>query len=601
MNAARYRLRARLETGELAELFKAKRDDGFNVVIKLFHPNTTDLRYARALAEVSRALTELEQPGLLHVVDIGLIQGRLAVVREDMAGSSLGEVLQRLNTREVTLAPSLALSLAVELLQTVGMVHEAGVVHGSITPGNVALARTGHVVIHDFGALDALLAVPALKKSFAPKGRAIYRAPELGVGEAASVHSDVYSIGSLLYELLTLKGASVGKDAGVRTRSEKVLPPSHVDRRLNSRLDAVVMRAIESTPQRRYRTCGEFQSAIRGFLASSGGMPSRSDAAAFLTELFPKDPSGSLGGPLPLQEEFSLTEVSGVDLPPVERSLVVESRRPYTTVETDMTAARAAEAPDAETQDSYPPELSYDGGGAAPAWDAPAAAAPSPRRAKVTSAPVKVKLVEDFSGSAAAGPDVRAMRNAPPTRSSLEVPPSAAPAAAPQTATDHPLAQPQADTHERPPQGRRRKVLFAGLVAVFAGLVALIVVLQLTLRSAPAKPPAPVSAPLMVTAREVKTEPADHEAPGFVPSGDSGYLTILSDEPALISIDGVRLSRRTPLTRYPVSPGTRKILLESVATKERREFSLMVERGQLRTVEERFGAAHPETRKVERR
>ncbi len=629
MTAARYRLRNRLEAGELAELFKARRDDGADVVIKLFHEKTTDLRYARALANTSRALAELEAPGLLHVTDIGLAHGRLAVVREGANVHSLGDALQRLNTRDVVLPPTLALALVIDLLKTVGQVHEEGVVHGSITPGNVALARNGQVVIYDFGALEALLAVPAFKKSFAPKGRASYRAPELGVGEAASIHSDVYSVGSLLYELLTLKEAVTTKDGAVRTRAEKVVPPSRIDRRLNTRLDAVVMRAIEATPQRRYKSCREFESAIREFLATAGGMPSRADASGFVAELFPKDASQlqNAGAGLPWTEEFRLSEVSGVELPAVERSIVVDARKPYTTGENLMAVPAPKWKPeegDGITEDSNPPEVGFEP--PVPArreidapttdWDAPVASAPVKRPTKSTGGgKVKVKLVEDFSALSPReeeAPDVRALRNAPPTRAGMEAPPAPAPApVAPKTETNYPMVKDAPGHRPRPMDSkergafkalllRRRKLILTVVTLVALMLVGAIATLQISLRTLPPlKPDQPMQQlPVPEPARAVKSEPVERDTPGnFVASADSGYLTVLSDEPAVVYIDGVKLSRRTPLTRYPVTPGTRKIALESVATKERREFSLLIQKGQLRTVEERFATA----KRLERR
>ena len=144
-----YRLLGRLETGELAELYRAERDLDQKVVIKLFHPRTSEVAYAQAVAETARLLNNVTHPGVAHVLDIGLVNHRLAVVREDTGRFNLGTALQRLNTKEVLLAPALALTWVIELLELVHQAHEAGVVHGALTPGNVMLTPEGRPAVCD--------------------------------------------------------------------------------------------------------------------------------------------------------------------------------------------------------------------------------------------------------------------------------------------------------------------------------------------------------------------------------------------------------------------------------------------------------------------
>ena len=136
-----YRLTGRTETGDLAELYEALLLPTIPVAVKLFLPRTSDPAYARELAETVRRLQPVRHPGLLHVVDLGFVRQRLAVVREDVDGFTLGVALQRLNTKEVLLPPTVALSIVIQLLDAVQLAHDAGVVHGALTPGNLLLAR----------------------------------------------------------------------------------------------------------------------------------------------------------------------------------------------------------------------------------------------------------------------------------------------------------------------------------------------------------------------------------------------------------------------------------------------------------------------------
>ncbi|MBM4380740.1 MAG: serine/threonine protein kinase, partial [Deltaproteobacteria bacterium] len=281
-----YRLTGRLEQGELAELYKAEREDGSQVIIKLFHPRTSDAAYAQALAQTGQVLNPLAHAGVVHFLELGMVGGRLALVREYVDGFTLGVALQRLATKEVVLPPAVALHLIIGLLEIVQRAHDAGLVHGAITPGNVLLSYEGHPWLCDFGALQALEASPALR-SLAGRGRGTYRAPEVNKGEPPTVESDVYSLGALAYELLTLKELNPGK--GMSTRREAIQPPSRVDRRINGRVDPIIMRSVEMLPTRRYRSCAELTAALRNFLSVAGGMPSREDVARFVGELFPNE------------------------------------------------------------------------------------------------------------------------------------------------------------------------------------------------------------------------------------------------------------------------------------------------------------------------
>lgn len=323
---ASYRLTGRIETGDLAELYKASEDSGGDVVVKLFHPKTSDPAYARVLAETSRVLNPLHHAGIVHTVDIGFVKQRLAVVRENVDGHTLGIALQRLNTKEVILPSALAIYLIIQLLEMVQKAHDAGVIHGAITPGNLLLSREGSPGLCDFGALKALMAVPELKRGFATRGRSAYRAPEVGRGEEPTAASDVYSLGAIAYELLTLREAVVAT-GNLSTRSGGLPPPSRLDRRINSRLDPIILRALEPFPNRRFRSAADFAGALRNFFSSHGGMPGHEDMRRFVRDLVPNEVNLSTLGPVPFSEPFTLTPVSGAEIAhvraePLELSVV---------------------------------------------------------------------------------------------------------------------------------------------------------------------------------------------------------------------------------------------------------------------------------------
>lgn len=618
-----YRLIGRLEQGELADLFRAEQD-ARPVVVKLFHPKTTDAAYARAVVETAHRLQRVTRAGIAHVLEVGLVKGRLAIAREDVGRYPLGLVLQRLNTREVLLPPTLALTMMLELLDLVGEVNDAGVAHGALTPGNVLLDDDGRVGVSDFSTLTALNASPALRKAFAARGRSSYRAPE-AVSEP-TVAADVYALGAIAYELLTLREASLGK-SGVSTRADRLPPPSRLVRRLNARVDPVIMRALEPTPSRRYRTCGDFAAALRDFLSSQGGVAGREDLRKFVSELFPNEVQLNLLGPVPFDERFSLEDIAGVptldDAPDA-----AEERRSFSGGAVDDRTPTSDGLP-VFTLDDAPPGATGEvktvpEGSAAVAapevaataprltWDAPAAelpAAPSDTAPSQAGAVDKrVRVVEDF----APGPTPSAP---PEPRSAKRQEPKAAKTIMTFVVPFKREGDPEIpDLEKMRLRGRRqaRIVAFIATVILFSVVTGLAVGWyqstpdpKATLLSylpdpierevAPNNrpPPPTIGKPLKLPdfdkqhpdkafdPKALDDKPAEKPPevkvvkpkttalpPGCyqAPKGGTGYLAVSAGRSVRVEIDGQKICGA--VTKVPVEPGSRKVRIVDTKTKQ---------------------------------
>lgn len=652
----RYQLIGRLESGELAELYKAMRDDGTPVTLKLFHPRTSDAAYAQVLAETARVLNPLAEEGVVHFLDQGMVQGRLGLVREYVDGVTLGVALQRLATKEVLLPPAVALHLVIHLLDVVQRAHDAGLVHGAITPGNVLLGFDGRGYLCDFGALRALQAAPALR-AMAGRGRGTYRAPEVGRGEEPTVESDIFSLGAIAYELLSLKELSPGK--GMSVRREAIPPPSRLDRRINARIDPIIMRAVELVPARRYRACSEMSHALRNFLSASGGMPNREDVVKFVGELFPNEVRVETLGPVPFDAPFDLEPVSGASLPALPALDEVRPSgihvRPSFTLEQPVVRHEGLVG-QAETRDAHapavlpPPEplpapfpepppprpapappVRVDPARAATEWEAPAAAAaPSGPRlyrhgrtpASGMQARSRQRAAELPAQVSDTAPDVAPAafempREAlslpvadgpaePPRPSDRQVLSARSPAIAPlreNVRSDTPVERrAEEETAEpRPVPGGKPLPRLVGIgAAVCLGVLLLVTIL---LRGSPdgveeeAGEPAVVDAPDM--APRPIPRPAGAEArpvPARANEEDTGFFSADANVPAQVYVDGT-LRGRTPVKRLAVSPGQRAIMLEAVDTGEQKGFAMEFEAGKERKVMEFFDAAPPARRK----
>jgi len=647
-NRAEYRLTAKRESGALADLLDATRD-GAPVMIKLFQELSSDAAYARSIAETSRALALAQHPGIVRDLDVGVVRKRLAVVRPSVSGVPLGAALQKLNTREVILPTAVALAWTLELLELLQRAHDAGVVHGGITPGNVLLTDAGKLVLCDFGALRALFEVPGLKKGMLGGGRGGYRAPEVAMGELPTLSADIYSVGALLYELLTLREPGGGKDSGGRgmhTRREQMITPSRIDRRLNARIDPVVMRALDFTATRRYRSAVEFISALRNFLAESGGVPSTEELSRVVGELTVTPPAS--GAP-PFTEPFRLEPIEGGVLAGVgERTMVFTERPAFSGGQVDPDEfpedAATTEAPPAF--EAFNPEATRVGRGTRPAempkfedtepsragplevgWVAPPGEAPRKKdldRGGKSVVRPRVKVIEDFSvvervpelaseqsisRSGKRPRDATAVRS-PPPREAAEAPRpdwrNAAPDPDDQEAQafepDRPLRTDERRIVAAARRNRRFLLTVSGLSLLGAlcfaaaiwklnssrGRAAQTDVHTVSPPPAQAQPPKPPPPPRPAVAPVKKVAPPAAITWDDPPSRrQAGYLNVRSNVPAYVYIDGARVRQHTPLRRYRVRPGHRKVVVEAISTGDRHEFTVVIVRGRTRAVEDR--------------
>jgi len=599
-----YQLAARMEGGEVSELYRGLQDRSREVVLKVFSPRLSDPEYGRALSQAARRAGELEHPSILHFEDVGVARERLCCVRPQLVGYHLGTALTRLTSKEVVLPPPVALQIGVEVMAAVGAAHQAGIVHGALTPANVFVTREGRVLVSDFMALWAMKQSPALRP-LADRGRKAYRAPELAKGAEADPSADVYSVGAILYELLTLHEVASSRGGGVSTRRDELTPPSRLDRRVNARLDPLILRALEPLKSRRHKNCLEQAEAFRSFLAQQGGAPGRLEIGKFIAELFPNEVNlaGSTSE-LPIAGEFELEPLTdGASLPefklevservsyspasvevPVEpepRPTLDENRKPQTFSEWDappgeldpavlrrLSGPAGAPIEQLETQPLSRDELSR-------------AQRPNPAqnfvagdsRTDVTTnpEPAKVLLGPALTGETSPGPPPPAP--APPPRAqrprrASDPAPAPSPSPAPPKADWHVKYEPR--PKPPPPRTPRSTWAVAVAMATVASLLTFLALMhrdQLSESEAPtAVAPPPVAAAAKPPPRpEPPRPPAVHREraqPMPVALKPQKFcLTMNADvAPAAVRIDG-SAAVALPLEDYPVAAGDHELVV----------------------------------------
>jgi serine/threonine-protein kinase len=260
--ADRYRIIGLLGRGGMGEVYRA--DDlklGQPVALKFLPKALADdpVRRERFYAEV-RIARQVSHPNICRVYDIAEIEGRHFLTMEYVDGEDLASLLKRIGSLHGTKA----LDIARQLCAGLAAAHDKGVLHRDLKPANVMIDGRGAVRITDFGlAVAAGEDTPAGEVSGTP----IYMAPEQLAGKGASVRSDIYALGLVLYEVYTGKRAFEAKSlAELRAKKEGVPPtaPSEMVRDMDPVVDRLILRCLEKDPRQRPASAAQVAAALPG-------------------------------------------------------------------------------------------------------------------------------------------------------------------------------------------------------------------------------------------------------------------------------------------------------------------------------------------------
>jgi eukaryotic-like serine/threonine-protein kinase len=266
--ADRYELEELVGEGGMSSVYRAH-DTVLErrVAIKVLHEHySSDPEYVERFRREARAIARLAHPNVVTVIDRGEWDGRQFIVFEHVAGENLKSVVERVGALPVRRA----LVLGIQIARALAYAHELEIVHRDVKPHNVLLDSAGAAKVTDFGIARTLDVDEALTQTGAVMGTGQYLSPEQASGERGDERSDQYSLGVVMYELLTGEVPySGGSLMAIAMRHVNDPVPSVREHRpeVSPRLDSVVATAMAKSPEDRFPSMQAMVTALEACLA----------------------------------------------------------------------------------------------------------------------------------------------------------------------------------------------------------------------------------------------------------------------------------------------------------------------------------------------
>lgn len=262
----RYKLTERVGLGGMAEVYRAEDNVlGRTVAVKVMLPQyAADPTFTKRFRQEAASAANLQSPYIVSIYDWGLDGETYYIVMEFLRGTDLKTAIKErgaINQRK-------AAEIGSQVAQALSVAHAGGIIHRDIKPQNIMIQPDGNIKVMDFGIARAGDA--GLSQTATVLGTAHYVSPEQAQGKELTGASDIYSLGVVLYEATTGKLPFDGQDAvsvAVKQVNELPAPPSTINPNIDPALEAIIMKAIEKDPERRFKDASEMRHILNDYLA----------------------------------------------------------------------------------------------------------------------------------------------------------------------------------------------------------------------------------------------------------------------------------------------------------------------------------------------
>src|SRR5436305_1229382 len=296
----------RLAAGGMAEVWKARMRgvEGIQktVAITRILPHMNDnAEFVGMFIDEAKLAAQLTHPNIVHIYDLGKIGRDYYIAMEYVDGKDLRSLLNAARRKGMPVPLGLGLLIAARVASALDYAHrkrdfedrELGLVHRDVSPQNVLLTSEGDVKLCDFGIAKAVSKVGQTQMG-ALKGKLQYMSPEQAWGRPVDARSDLFSLGAVLFEMVTGERLFTGEsEISVLelVRQGRTRAPRQVDPAIPREVDEIVARALAVDPKDRFQSAGEMKQRLEAALSSLSPSTGQTDLALFIQRALEPEPA----------------------------------------------------------------------------------------------------------------------------------------------------------------------------------------------------------------------------------------------------------------------------------------------------------------------